>query len=175
MTDHDAKVKENLWTYAKTFIERKKIILPAFDKQSCFIYFRKAFKVVNPLKNFKIPSWIPSLPVPENPFSDSPPSYQKVTRIIRKMKSSSSPCPLDQISIICFKRCPYLRSYVASLISVLWKTGIIPEEWKKSASILIHKKGPSNEPGNFWPITLESVPLKIFTACIRDTIFDFIM
>ena len=133
MTDHDTKVKENLWTYAKTFIKRKKIILPAFDKQSCFIYFQKAFKVVNPLKNFKIPSRIPSLPVPEkNPFSDSLPSYQKVTRIIRKMKSPSSPFPLDQISIICFKRCPY----VASLISMIWKTGIIPEEWKKSASYL---------------------------------------
>ena len=58
---------------------------------------------------------------------------------------------------------------------MIWKTGIIPEEWKKSARKLIHKKGPSYEPGNFRPITLESVPLKVFTACIRDTIFDFIM
>ena len=41
--------------------------------------------------------------------------------------------------------------------------------------LLIHIKGPSDEPGDFRPITLESVPLKIFTACIRDTIFDFIM
>ena len=78
------------------------------------------------------------------------------------MKSSSTPCPLDQISIICFKGCPHLRSYVVSLISKIWKTGIIPEEWKKSASIPIHKKGPSDEPGNFRPITLKSVPLKIF-------------
>ena len=38
---------------------------------------------------------------------------------------------------------------------MIWKTGIIPEEWKKSASILIHEKGPSDEPGNFRPITLE--------------------
>ena len=53
MTDHDAQVQENLWTYAKTFIERKKIILPAFDKQSCFIYFQKAFKVINPLKKLQ--------------------------------------------------------------------------------------------------------------------------
>ena len=58
---------------------------------------------------------------------------------------------------------------------MIWKIGIIPEEWKKSASILIQKEGPSDEPGNFRPITLKSVPLKIFTACIRDTSFNFIM
>ena len=61
------------------------------------------------------------------------------------------------------------------LISMIWKTGIIPEEWKKSASIRIHKNGSCDELGNFWPITLDSEPLKIFTAGIRDIIFDFLM
>jgi hypothetical protein len=76
---------------------------------------------VNPNKLFKIPRWIPRLPDPI-----TPPTYQQITNIIRKMKTSGSPCPLDQISIICFKRCPYLwvihKSSTSQSITHLWKS-----------------------------------------------------
>ena len=32
----------------------------------------------------------------------------------------------------------------------------------------------TNNPANFRPITLQSAGLKIFTSCLRDSIFDFI-
>ena len=75
------------------------------------------------------------------------------------MKTSGSPCPLDQIYIICFKRCPYLRSYLTELIQAVWLSGNIPEEWKKACTILIHKKDNSDSPSNFRPITLQTIPL----------------
>ena len=90
------------------------------------------------------------------------------------MKSSGSPCPLDQISIISFKRCPYLRSYITEIIKVVWSSGTLPNDWKKACTVLAHKKGDSNDPGNFRPITLESIPLKIFTSALRNSIFDFL-
>ena len=37
----------------------------------------------------------------------------------------------------------------------------------------MHKKGDTSDPSNFRQITLESVPLKIFTSCLRDVIFSF--
>ena len=51
------------------------------------------------------------------------------------MKTSGSLCPLDQISIIYFKRCPYLRSYLAELIQAvpLWVSGNISKQWEKLA------------------------------------------
>ena len=61
-------------------------------------------------RNPPIPSWIPRLIGPTVEFSKEPVSYKKICKVINRMKSSGSPCPLDQISIICFKRCPYLRS-----------------------------------------------------------------
>ena len=56
------------------------------------------------------------------------------------MKTSGSPCPLDQLSIICFKRCPFLRSYLTELFRAVWLSGAIPDEWKKACTILIHKR-----------------------------------
>ena len=91
------------------------------------------------------------------------------------MKSSGSPCPLDQLSIICFKRCPYLRTYLTELIRESWLSGIVPTEWKRACTILIHKKGNTNDPSNFRPITLQSVPLKVFTSCLRNAIYSYLI
>ena len=112
---------------------------------------------------------------PRIEFDLEPPTYQQVTNIIYKMKTSGSPCPLDQLSIICFKRCLYLRSYLTELIQAVWLSGTVPDEWKKACTILIHKKGDTNSPENFRPITLQSVPLNIFTSNLHNTIFTFLL
>ena len=36
------------------------------------------------------------------------------------------------------------------------------------------KKENANDPANFRPITLQSVPLKVFTSCLRNAIFNFL-
>ena len=91
------------------------------------------------------------------------------------MKSSGSPCPLDQISIISFKRCPFLRSYLTDIIQSVWSIGEIPLEWNKACTILVHKKGDTADPANFRPITLESIPVKIFTSCLRNSLYQFLL
>ena len=83
----------------------------------CFTYFSKSLAKINSNRLFDIPSWIPKLSDPEVQFNLDPPTYQQITNVIRKMKSSGSPCPLDQLSIICFKRCPYLRTYLSELMA----------------------------------------------------------
>ena len=140
----------------------------------CLNYFRKILAEIHPTKLFQIPSWIPKLCNPQIQFDLDPPTYQQITAVIRKMKASGSPCPLDQLSIICFKRCPYLRTYLTELIRVVWLSGTIPSEWKRACTILIHKKGEANDPSNFRPITLESIPLKVFTSCLRNSLYSFL-
>ena len=104
-----------------------------------------------------------------------PVTYQKICKVINRMKSSGSPCPIDQISIICFKRCPYLRSYLLDVCNEAIAKNSIPESWTKAVTILIYKKGEANLPENFRPITLEPITLKIFTSIIRNQIFDFLL
>ena len=91
------------------------------------------------------------------------------------MKPSGSPCPLDEISIICFKRCPYLRSYLTQIIHAAWSSSVVPSEWKRACTILIHKNGDTDNPANFRPITLQSVPLKVFTSCLRNKTFQYLV
>lgn len=172
--DHDAAVKKNFWSYCKTFIDRKIKIKPCFDKDACFAYFKQYFSCPNPSKIFRIPAWIKPLAAPQQKFNITAPSYKEISKIINKMKAASSPCPLDQISIICFKRCPFLVSYMTVLLEEVWSRKIVPSPWKRAVTILIHKSGDNVKPNNFRPITLESVAMKILTSFIRNRILSFL-
>ena len=172
--NHDKYIQKSFWGYIKNVLNRKDIVLPSFNMTQCFSYFTKTLAANHPNKLFTIPSWIPALSDPEVQFVDVMEGQGQVTNIIRRMKASGTPCPLDQLSIICFKRCPFLRSYLTDLIRAVWLSGTIPSEWKKACTILIHKKGDPNTPSNFRPITLESIPLKVFTSCLRNAMYSFL-
>ena len=56
----------------------------------------------------------------------------------------------------------------------MWSSGSIPSEWKKACTIFIHKNGDINTPSNFRPITLENLPLKVFTSCHCNAMYFFL-
>ena len=49
----------------------------------------------------------------------------------------------------------------------------IPASWKNSTTILIHKKGPGDDPSNFRPIALMSCLYKLFTSILSARVSDF--
>ena len=173
--NHNTYLDQSFWGYVKNIFDKKSSVLPSFNMEDCFKYFTRTLARFQPNKVFEIPNWIPKLSDPKVQFDLDPPTYQHITNVIRKMKSSGSPCPLDQLSIICFKRCPYLRTYLTELIRCVWLSGNVPSEWKRACTILIHKKGNTNDPANFRPITLESIPLKVYTSCLRNAIYSFLV
>ena len=142
--NHNKYLERSFWGYVKNIINRKDAVLPSFNMTDFLSYFSKSLVKMNPNKLFVIPSWIPKLSDPEVQFNFDPPTYQQITNVMRKMKSSGSPCPLDQLSIISFKHCPYLRTYLTELIHDIWLSGTVPTEWKRACTILIHKKGNIN-------------------------------
>ena len=116
------------------------------------------------MKVFTVPSCIPKLKEPYITFNLSPPTYHKITRIIKRMKSSGSPCPLDQVSIICFKWYPYLRYQIFAL--------------KYLEAIPYQYNGPKLSP--FWfikkvTLVLKPVSLKIFTLLLRNRVFTYLI
>ena len=172
--NHDNYIGRNFWDYVKNILNKNTSLLPTFSMIECLTYFKRTLSAINTHKLFCIPSWIPKLSEPVINFDLEPPTYRQVTNIIRRMKACASPCPLDQLSIICFKRCPFLRTYLTEVIRSVWSSKSVPAEWKKACSVLIHKKGNTNDPSNFRPITLESIPLKVFTSYLRNAMFSFL-
>ena len=51
---------------------------------------------------------------------------------------------------------------------------IITPTWKRAITILIHKKDSTDNPGNFRPIILEIVTLKILTSALRNKVCQFL-
>jgi len=117
---------------------------------------------------------MPTLPPPNSPPVISPPTYQSVARAINRCKSSSSACPLDQLSVIILKNCPILRTLLHRLIVQCWSTKVVPSIWKRGVTILIYKKGDTADPANFRPITLQPVWYKIFASVYATAMSDFL-
>ena len=157
--DHDTEIRYSFWKYVKRVLVEPTSIFPNFDLATCTSYFKNVFHC--PQKaNFSLPAWIPILPEAKTEFDLEPPTYQEVSRTIFRMKSSKSPCPTDQISVIMLKRCPFLRTYLPDIINHVWSSKKIPAAWRLATTILIHKKGSPDDPGNFRLIILQPICLK---------------
>ena len=102
--DYDKYIAKNFCGFVKKIVDKPFRLLPSFSSEVCARYFAKLFSSVSLNRTFPIPSWLPSLPQPTIPFTCEPPSYERVTKVIRRVKASGIPCHLDQISVICFKR-----------------------------------------------------------------------
>ena len=98
-------------------------------------------------------------------FNLPPPTYQEITnyQVHEILRFTMSVRP-DQISIIYFKLCPYLRSFIFNICTKALGSNTLSAQWIKAATILIHKKGDPSLPENFRPITLEPVSLQIFMS-----------
>ncbi|KAJ7395231.1 hypothetical protein BTVI_156999 [Pitangus sulphuratus] len=67
------------------------------------------------------------------------------------------------------------RITIASLLMIiferLWRSGEVPEDWKKLNVTLIFKKGKKEDPGYYRPVGLTSVPGKLMERLILEAIY----
>ena len=166
--NHNIQIQKNIWGYIKANCKQTMSPSPTVNCSTCTHFFATCFRSIFPVKSFNIPDWIPSIAQPSIPYDVTPPSYNQITKVVRRIQASGSPCPLDKIYIIPFKRCPYLRSYLIELFCIIWTSRNTSRVWKRACTILIYKKGDPSDPSNFRPITLETVPLMIFTSCLQE-------
>jgi len=67
-----------------------------------------------------------------------------------------------------------LADVIAEPLSIMfersWRTGKVPEDWKKASVTPVFKKGKKEDPGNYRPVSLTSIPGKVMEQLIPDVI-----
>jgi len=67
-----------------------------------------------------------------------------------------------------------LADVIAEPLSIIfersWRTGEVPEEWRKANVSPVFKKGKKEDPGNYRPVSLTSIPGKMMEQCILEVI-----
>jgi len=172
-TSLEHSMRKNFWKSCKQLFESSVNTIPSFDMHKCINYFQNILRLSNKTRNFHRPSWVPSLPLPQSAFNDTPPKYKVVVRVINKSRAAASQCPLDQMPTLVMKKCPIIRTALHKLHTECWTQRDIPACWKDAMTVLKYKKGPTDDPANFRPITLQPVFYKIFAALYRNRIYQF--
>jgi Reverse transcriptase (RNA-dependent DNA polymerase)/zinc-binding in reverse transcriptase len=176
---YDSFLSRNLntrfWKTCQNIFNAFDKVLPSFDVLTCYNYFVNIVAQLDKFRSFVMPTWIPKLPCPSPSIDwDSCPTYEQVATAVNRCKPNASACPFDQLSIITLKRCPILRTMLHHIISSCWAQRTIPNCWKIGGTILIYKKGNTDDPENYRPITLQPVWYKIFSSVFSTKIYNFV-
>ncbi|CAM4661454.1 unnamed protein product [Lepidochelys olivacea] len=59
---------------------------------------------------------------------------------------------------------------LATIFENSWPSGEVPDDWKKANVVPIFKKGKKEDPGNYRPVSLTSVPGKIMEQVLKESI-----
>uniref|UniRef100_A0A8B9B9Q0 Reverse transcriptase domain-containing protein n=1 Tax=Anser brachyrhynchus TaxID=132585 RepID=A0A8B9B9Q0_9AVES len=68
-----------------------------------------------------------------------------------------------------------LADVIARPLSIIfersWRTGEVPEDWKKANITLVFRKGKKEDPGNYRPVSLTSIHGKVMEQLILEAIY----
>jgi len=51
-----------------------------------------------------------------------------------------------------------------------WRIGVVSEDWRKANVTPVFKKGKEEDPGNYRPVSLTSIPGKVMEQLILDVV-----
>ena len=110
-----------------------------------------------------------SIPSPD--ICTDEPTFDEVMRAIKKLKNGRA-AGSDEIPPELLKcALSHTTRALHSLFQRVWRCGRVPAEWKDGIIVSLYKnKGPKDECGSYRPISLLSVPGKVFSHVLLERI-----
>ena len=103
-----------------------------------------------------------------------PVNGNEIIKHIYSLKNNSAP-GIDMLSAMTIKKThAYLVSPLVHIINLIFKSGIVPEQFKISIVTPIYKSGDKSNIGNYRPISLINNFSKIFEKCLKDRLLNFL-
>ena len=99
---------------------------------------------------------------------DTPPTRAEIRQKLARAKNTAP--GEDRLEYIHLRALDPEGVLLEAIFDAVWRLGI-PEAWKRSRTVSIHKKGPTDDLSNFRPISLLPTVYKIFSGilCSRIT------
>ena len=110
----------------------------------------------------------------ENNEINKPIESNEVIKAVNSL-SNNKACGMDQLINEYFKASSEkLLPVLTLLFNIILKTGYIPDSWTVGIIKPIHKKGDTDNPANFRPITILSCFAKLFTSVLNNRLVSFV-
>ncbi|KAI8501334.1 hypothetical protein Bbelb_206050 [Branchiostoma belcheri] len=110
-----------------------------------------------------------------SPLEDIPITPETVLKKLKKLKKGKSPGSDELHPKILAEVAETVANPLALILRKSLDEGRLADEWRTAHITAIHKKGPKTEPGNYRPISLTSVIVKLFESVLRDALVEHMM
>jgi hypothetical protein len=144
------------------------------DHTDCANIFAESFSKVFTRESV---AGTPKLDFPRNTaaFTDIEFSEELVLEKLRGLDKTKSPGP-DRITASVLKTCAdVLCRPLSMLFGQSFDSGVLPSDWRTAIVCPIFKKGDKFDPGNYRPVSLTSLVVKIMESIIYDTTIKFLV
>ena len=102
-------------------------------------------------------------------------TIEKIRDKIKNLKANSAPGPDG----ICTNLLQNTREELLLPLKIIFEktlnTGTVPQDWRHAVVTPIFKKGTKGDPANYRPVSLTSIPCKIFESIIKDCIMKHLL
>lgn len=97
-----------------------------------------------------------------------------VAALISKLPAGKAPGPDGITSLMLKKTLPCSAKILSILFNFSIEKGEVPEDWRVAAVVPIPKTGKRDDPSNYRPVSLTSIPCKLMEHIIVTNLYDFL-